>query len=156
DDPTDRLSLVTALRSSAFACSDEELFLFVSDGGHLDYFRRVPDGHDGVASAFALLRELHCDRRRLGLPELVHRLISRTHWAELALTIPQGEQAAANLLKVVDQARAFAGAGGGGLRAFAHWLETGRDPEAEEEEASVMEATDDGGRLLTSQHAKGR
>src|SRR5207249_7555920 len=104
DDPTDRLSLVTALRSSAFACSDEELFLFVSDGGHLDYFRRVPDGHDGVASAFALLRELHCDRRRLGLPELVHRLISRTHWAALALTIPPGAQGAANLLKVVAQA----------------------------------------------------
>ena len=58
-------------------------------------------------------------------------------------------------MKVVDQARAFAGAGGGGLRAFAHWLETGRDPETEEEEASVMEETDDVVRLLTIHHAKG-
>jgi ATP-dependent exoDNAse (exonuclease V) beta subunit len=155
DDPTDRLNLVTALRSSAFACSDEDLFLFVAAGGHLDYFRPVPHGHEAVAGAFEVLRELHRERRKLGLPELVHRLISRTHWAELALTIPQGEQAAANLLKVVDQARAFAGAAGGGLRAFARWLETGRDPDTEEQEASVMEETDNVVRLLTIHHAKG-
>ena len=36
DDPTDRLSLVAALRSGAFGCSDDEIFRFVSGGGQLD------------------------------------------------------------------------------------------------------------------------
>ncbi len=156
DDPTDKLSLVTALRSSAFACSDEELFLFTAAGGWLDYLSKPPEGHEAVAGALSVLRGLHYDRGRTALPELVHRLVSRTHWAEFALTIPQGEQAAGNLLKVVDQARAFAGAGGGGLRAFARWLMTARDPAASDEsEASVMEETDDVVRLMTIHNAKG-
>ena len=155
DDPTSEIEVVTALRSSAFACSDEELFLFKAADGRFDYRRDAPEGHDAIAEAFEVLHELHDERRKLSLPELVHRLLERTHLVEFALTTPQGDQAAGNLLKVVDQARAFAGAEGGGVRRFARWLATGRDPETEEAEASVVEETDDVVRLLTIHRAKG-
>ncbi len=155
DDPTNEIEVVTALRSSAFACSDEELFLFKTAGGRFDYRRESPEGHEAVAEALAVLHELYQERRKLSLSELVHRLLQRTRLVEFALTTPLGDQAAGNLLKVVDQARAFAGAEGGGVRRFARWLATGRDPETEEAEASVVEETDDVVRLLTIHRAKG-
>ncbi len=157
DDPTNKLSLVAALRSSAFGCSDEEIFLFKSAGGKLDYREKnPPSGHDGVSAALPVLHELHKDRRQTSLPELVHALLHRTNLIEFALTDRAGGvQAAGNLLKVVDQARAFAGVGGGGLRSFARWLESSSDPDQEETEASVVDETDDVVHLLTIHGAKG-
>ncbi len=157
DDPTNNLSLVAALRSSAFGCSDEEIFLFKSDGGKLDYrVENPPNGHDGVTAALPVLHKLHKDRRQTSLPELVHTLLHRTNLIEFALTDRAGGvQAAGNLLKVVDQARAFAGVGGGGLRSFARWLEDSSDPDQEETEASVVDETDDVVHLLTIHGAKG-
>ncbi|HEY8490020.1 MAG TPA: UvrD-helicase domain-containing protein, partial [Dehalococcoidia bacterium] len=155
DDPTDRLSLVAALRSYAFGCSDQELFQFVADGGRLDYRQPPPEGHPAVAEALATLARLHQERRRLPLAALVRRTLAETRLVALALTLPQGERAAANLLKVVDQARAFARARGGGLRAFTRWLASVTEAHAEESDAAAAEAGDNVVRLLTIHAAKG-
>lgn len=156
DDPGDRLSMVAALRSGAFGCSDEEIFLAANAmGADFDYRREPPPGHAAVADGMHALRTLHTLRHRLPLPELVRRVIDATRLIEYALTLPQGDQAAANLLKVVDQARAFAAARGGGLRAFVRWLDTATSRSTEEEDADVAEAGDDVVRLLTIHAAKG-
>ncbi|MDI3339804.1 MAG: UvrD-helicase domain-containing protein [Sphaerobacter sp.] len=158
DDPGDRLSLVAALRSGAFGCSDEEIFL-AADAlrGQLDYRVEPPAGHAAVADGLRTLRALAALRPRLPLPELVRAVLDETRLVEYALTLPQGEQAAANLLKVVDQARAFAAARGGGLRAFVRWLASVSDEErdSQEADADVAEAGDDVVRLLTIHAAKG-
>ena len=155
DAPPDSLSLVAALRSCAFGCSDQEIFEFVAGGGRLDYRETPPDGHPAVAEALATLARLHQERRRLPLAALVRRTLAETRLVELSLTLPQGERAAANLLKVVDQARSFARARGGGLRSFTRWLASVTQVLAEESDASVAEAGDDVVRVLTIHAAKG-
>jgi ATP-dependent helicase/nuclease subunit A len=94
-------------------------------------------------------------RTRLSLAETVRRVVERTRLVEFALTRPDGDQGAANLLAIVDQARLFAAAGGGGLRPFIRHL---RDSMAEEQieiEATVAEETDDVVRIMTIHGAKG-
>ena len=94
-------------------------------------------------------------RTRFSLAEIVRRVVERTHLVEFALTRPDGDQGAANLLAIVDQARLFAAAGGGGLRPFIRHL---RDSMAEEQieiEATVAEETDDVVRIMTIHGAKG-
>ncbi len=159
DDPTDRIQLVAALRSAAFGCSDEEIFLFSVSDGTLDYRAAARDHSDeapaAVVEAFAILDGLHRERRGLSLPELVRRVIERTRMVEVALALPGGDQAAANLLKLADQARAFSASEGGGLRAFAQWLAVVRDEESPEADAVVAEETDDAVRIMTIHAAKG-
>ncbi|HEX7101931.1 MAG TPA: UvrD-helicase domain-containing protein [Nitrolancea sp.] len=155
DDPTDRLSLVAALRSGAFGCSDDELFRFVSAKGQLDIRVEPDDGPDSVCEALATLRELRQVRGQLSLPQFIGRVLERTRLVEYAITLPQGEQAAANLLKVAEQARAFSGVRGGGLRAFVRWLTTSSSGNADESDASVAETRDDVVRILTIHSAKG-
>src|SRR3954464_4599277 len=58
-------------------------------------------------------------------------------------------------MKVADQARAFTIPGGGGLRAFTHWLDQQHEQEVGEAEASVSEESDDLVRLMTIHAAKG-
>ncbi len=155
DDPTDRLSLVAALRSGAFGCSDDQLYRFVRGNGKLD-IRIPPDVQvPEVNEALATLRRLHDRRGRVTLPRFIGEVLEETRLVEYAVTLPQGQQAAANLLKVVDQARAFSGVRGGGLRAFVRWLATSSGGHADEADAAVAESRDDVVRILTIHGAKG-
>ena len=118
----------------------------------------LADGRDPGASvnaAMAELRDLHRLRRSVSLAELVRRVVERTRLVEFALTRPDGEQGAANLLAIVDEARLFAAAGGGGLRPFIRHLRDSMEAEAIEIEATVAEETDDVVRIMTTHGAKG-
>ena len=156
DNPGDTLSIVAALRSGAFGCSDPELLAWRRQHNGFDY-RNVHDAEEGpVANGLRTLHALHEARINLSLPEIVERTIEETNLVEFALTMPNGgDQSAANLLKMVDQARAFSSAGGGGLRAFVRWTITSAESRSDESDASVAESTDDVVRLLTIHAAKG-
>jgi ATP-dependent helicase/nuclease subunit A len=155
DDPTDRVALVGALRSSAFAISDEQLVIHGAAAGTPSYRSPKKGPSEQVNEALAELYDLYKLRRRLSLAEMVRRTVERTHLVEFALTRPDGEQGAANLLAIVDQARMFAAAGGGGLRPFIRHLRESMAREATEIDASVAEDTDDVVRLMTMHGAKG-
>jgi len=155
DDPTDRLALVGALRSSAFAISDEELVIHVAAVGPPNYRSPRKGPSDPVNTALDELSDLHRMRRGLSLAEVVRRVVERTRLVEFALTRPDGEQGAANLLAIVDDARLFATAGGGGLRPFIRHLRESMEQEAIEIEATVAEETDDVVRIMTAHGAKG-
>ena len=155
DDPTDRLSLVAALRSGAFGCSDEELFRFATTGGNFDLREEPDEAVPAVGEALATLRGLRAVRGQVTLPEFIGRVLDETRLIEYAMTLPQGQQAAANLAKVADQARAFSGVRGGGLRAFVRWLTTSSGGRPDEADAAVAEARDDVVRILTIHGAKG-
>ena len=155
DDPTDRVALVGALRSSAFAINDEELVLHAAEAGSLSYRSPTPGPARAVNAALAELRDLHRLRRAFSLAEIVRRVVERTRLVEFALTRPDGEQGAANLLAIVDEARLFAAAGGGGLRPFIRHLRDSMADEQIEIEATVAEETDDVVRIMTTHGAKG-
>jgi ATP-dependent exoDNAse (exonuclease V) beta subunit len=155
DDPLDHVNLIGALRSRACACSDEELFLWRERGGKLDLLAEPADIEPrAVKDALEMLARLRRARRSLSLSELVRALLRETGLIELALSERRGEQAATNLLKLAEQAHAFAGSGGG-LRALAAWLGEQRDEETDEEEAGAAEEVDDVVRLVTVHSAKG-
>jgi ATP-dependent helicase/nuclease subunit A len=156
DDPSDRVSLAGALRSSAFGCSDDDLVIHKAGNAPWDY--RVTEVHShspAVADAFEALRGWYKARGRRSLPQLVREVVEETRLVEFALTLPDGPQAAANLLAIVDQARAFSAAGGGGLRAFTRWLVQSTDEESLEVDAGIAEEADDVVRILTMHGSKG-
>ena len=155
DDPTDRLALVGALRSSAFAIDDEALVRHRAEAGSLSYRSRTEGPSAAVNEALAELADLHRVRARLSLAETVRRVVERTRLVEFALTRSDGEQGAANLLAIVDQARLFAAAGGGGLRPFIRHLRSSMEQTEIEIEATVAEETDDVVRIMTVHGAKG-
>ena len=155
DDPTDRLALVGALRSSAFAIDDEALVRHRAEAGSLSYRSKTEGPIAAVNDALAELDDLHRMRTRFSLAETVRRVVERTRLVEFALTRPDGDQGAANLLAIVDQARLFAAAGGGGLRPFVRHLRDSVDEEQIEIEATVAEETDDVVRIMTIHGAKG-
>jgi ATP-dependent helicase/nuclease subunit A len=155
DDPTDRLALVGALKSSAFAVSDEQLVVHRASAGSLSYRHLPGTGSPIVEEGLGQLADLHDLAGRLSLAELVRRVVARTRLVEFVLTTSGGEQAGANLLAIVEDARLFSAAGGGGLRALIRYLRGAMEDEQIEIEATVAEETDDVVRIMTMHGAKG-
>jgi ATP-dependent helicase/nuclease subunit A len=154
DDPLDKVALVACLRSTVFACTDEEIFLHRAAGYPFDYRVEAPDSPESVRDGLALLRELHDRRSRVSLAQLVRETLAPTRLVELALAGGDGQQSAANLVKLADRARAFSASGAGGLRAFARWL-TEQRASSDEAEANVAEETEDVVRIMTIHASKG-
>ena len=143
-----------ALHSTLFGFSDDDLFLFWAAGGRLDLFADRPPAHGDVADALHTLRELHTLRLQLEPHAMVVELIARTRTAELVAAGSRGAaQATADLEKLTERARAFAGAGGGGLGGFLHWAAEAGD--AAGEQGSPVDDEGDVITLMTIRKAKG-
>ncbi len=164
--PDDELSVYATLRGPFFALTDEALLAYrsaVGDGialGALHPLRHTKDPRTtteatrDVTEALAVLRRLHAGRNRRPIADTIARLLEATR-AHAGIAIwPTGEQALANVLRVMDQARRFEAAGATSFRAFVERLDA--DAEAgQASEAPVVEEGTEGVRIMTVHRAKG-
>lgn len=155
DDPSDQVSLVAALRSQAFCCSDQELLEFKVRGGKLS-LTAPQNVHDGpVAEAIARLRDLYQEKAHHGLASFVDRVIRETALTEATLLTPEGRNRAANLRQVVDRAAEFASGDRDALRPFIRWISERQSEGRGATESQVHESEDDAVRITTIHSAKG-
>ena len=172
--PDDRLAVYAALRGPLFSLGDRALFEFGVDVGPLHPLDGwEPDGGNrkngangagtvsklkpelrDVATVLGLLGDLHRHRNRRSIPETIRRLLTaaRAH-AGIAIW-PTGEQALANVLRLVDRARAFERRGSPSFRAFLDRLEEEAE-RGQSEEAPIVEEGTEGVRMMTVHKAKG-
>jgi ATP-dependent exoDNAse (exonuclease V) beta subunit len=158
--PDDELAVFATLRGPFFACDDGALLAFRSDErlGGLHPFRKVPDDLPAplaeVAEALAVLRALHRGRNRRPIADTIARLLAGTR-AHAGLAIwPTGEQALANVTRLVDLARR---AERGGVTSFRGFVERLADEavRGEASEAPIVEPGTEGVRIMTVHRAKG-
>ena len=157
--PDDELSVFATLRGPFFALQDDALLTFRHRFGGPHPLRHPKEpAHDEltlpVRGALDVLEQLHRGRNRRPIADTVAQLLDATRAHAGVAIWPTGEQALANLLRVLDQARRFEAAGATSFRAFVQWL----DAEAERggaAEAPVVEEGTDGVRIMTVFKAKG-
>ncbi|WP_028047593.1 exodeoxyribonuclease V subunit beta [Cellulomonas sp. URHE0023] len=155
-DPTDELSLVTALRSPLFGCGDDDLWRWRRDGGRFVLWSRQDEDLRGpVADALAALRRLSAAARWSSPSELLGAIIDDRRMLEVAATGPRARDGWRRLRFVVDQARAWSEVSHGGLRAYLAWAAF-QGQEATRVAESVLPETDvDAVRVMTIHAAKG-
>ncbi len=159
--PDDDLSVFATLRGPFFALGDDALLAFSAarPGSSPFHPLRPIEGAlteltQPVADALAILAELHRSRNRRPIADTVGRLLEATR-AHAGIAIwPSGEQALANVLRLVDMARRFEASGATSFRAFIEWLEEAAERGAAGE-APVVEEGTDGVRMMTVHKAKG-
>jgi ATP-dependent exoDNAse (exonuclease V) beta subunit len=159
--PTDPVAVWGALRSPLCGCSDREVYEFIAGGGTFDYRGNAGTRERGnappesIASAYAVLNELHANRNLQSVPRMVEEVLVRTNALPIFLLTPQGEQRVANLAKVVQLARALEGSGILTYRAFVHWLRDMEKNAVDEAESPTVEEGDDVVRIMSIHAAKG-
>ena len=164
-DPDDDLALLSVLRSPLGPLSDDALVLLARHGGRGLRWRAVRDGaategleRDDAAALERLVSlvsrvQRECDR--IGPAALLEAVLSETDFLAAIAGGLYGEQAVANVEKLVGFARQHE-LHGGNVRTFVAQIRRLADDEAGEADADVVEQGDPHAvRLLTVHAAKG-
>lgn len=159
DDPADQVAIVAALRSPAFACSDVDLLRFSGAGGSFDYLAvpdPVADGEDNpVSRALDTLRRFHEQRMWKSLAWLADGFIRDRMLMQAAMDQPRTREQWRRYRFMVDQARAFAEAGGDSLRAFLQWVDRQAAEGARVNETPAPETDEEAVKIMTVHASKG-
>ena len=158
DDPSDRIALVAALRSSFFGVSDRDIVAYSLSGGPLwaGAIDEERPGGRALGPALALLEDLHRRRRHASVPALLERLYEETRILAALTGSRRGEAQIANLEKVAALAREAAALGALTLRGFANLLEDRIQNAREEPDLPATRPGDpDTVRVLSIHKAKG-
>jgi ATP-dependent helicase/nuclease subunit A len=158
--PDDMLHVYATLRGPLVAFSDETLFTFRAQVGHLHPFGPVDmtaltEAEQPVALVLAQLATLHRARNEQPIAQTLSLWLDflRAH-AGIAIW-PAGEQALGNVLRLLDFARAYERRGAASsFRGFVEWLEE-QAQSAQTPDAPVIEESSDGVRIMTVHAAKG-
>ena len=156
-DPTDELAAVAALRSPLYGCGDDDLAHWKLGLGGRFSLRTDVSEHAGhpVADGLAHLRELHEARRLTNPPMLLEKLLRDRGALETAVVSGRPRDSWRRLRFLVDQARAWADAGGSDLRGYLEWARLQGAENARVTETVLPETDDDSVRILTIHGAKG-
>lgn len=157
-DPTDELATVAALRSFVYGCGDDDLATWRHEhDGRFSLTRQVPQEHSGhpVADALSHLNGLHNQSQWLTPAALLERIVRERGVLESAVATGAARDVWRRLRFVVDQARAWADAGGGDLRAYLQWANRQGVDDARVSETVLPETDDDSVRIMTVHGAKG-
>src|SRR5260370_19953262 len=158
--PDDELLVFAALRGPIFALSDGALLEFRETQGSLHPFRKLKDNPTEsvleVSRALSVIKEMEWGRSRRPIAESLAMLLAETR-AHAGIAIwPTGEQALANIMRIMDQARRYeARSGATSFRAFVDELEA-RAERDEASETPIVEEGTEGVRIMTVHRAKGR
>lgn len=158
--PADDFSIYATLKGPLFSLTDSAIFSYRTVAKSLDLRKKLDppllDEHTlPVAEALAILKELHVGRNRRPYADTLGELLERTR-AHAGFAIwPTGEQALANVLRVLDVARkATHSPGVHSFRAFVEKLEEDAS-RGNVSEAYVVEEDSKGVRMMTVHRAKG-
>jgi len=164
-DPDDDLALLSVLRSPLGPLSDDALVLLARHGGHGLRLRAVrdpearealaPDDADALDRVLALVSRVQRECDRLGPAALLEAVLAESDFLAAIAGGLYGEQAAANVEKLVGFARQHE-LHGGNARTFVAQVRRLADDDAGEADAFVVEESDPHAvRLLTVHAAKG-
>lgn len=159
-DPSDELACVQALRTTLFACGDDDLFRFRQGGGRFAVNMPVHDDLAGTPAGAAMeyLNGLFRRSRWLSPAELLSQLAIDRRVLEVASVVEPSSRARdqwARVRFVIDQARAWSDVQHGGLREYVVWASHQAQDAARVAEALLPETDLDVVRVMTVHAAKG-
>ena len=161
DDPSDEVSIVAALRSPAFACTDIDLLQFHQARRTFNYLSHQGSRQSAeisvskVADALEVLRRAHDKRMWTATAALIDGFLRDRLLMESAIGQPRTREQWRRYRFLVEQARAFAAAGGNSLRSFLEWVQRQADEGARVTETPVPESDEDAVRIMTVHASKG-
>ncbi|HVO29667.1 MAG TPA: 3'-5' exonuclease, partial [bacterium] len=169
ENPFDGVSLVAALKSPFFGASDADLLLWRHRHGAIAAHPGLATREEPGVVGAALSRIARWHRSRMEMPpaRLLEEVLAETGAIASFGLKPDGAQRIANLLRLLDAARAgtpdapgaVAASSGSGaplsFRAWVAWLNERATDVREEAEGAILEENADAVRILTIHAAKG-
>ena len=175
DDPTNQVPVAAALRSLAFACSDEDLLRWVAARGPWDYTSELLNDSDTgserkqelwavapVWQAMTTLRQYHQRRHSAPVSRFISEFIRERRLEQLDLAEYRAREIWRRRQFLIDQARSFEAANPEdtgnsfwNLHRFLRWATSQHEENTRIAETTTPETDDDAVRIMTVHAAKG-
>ena len=163
DNPSDAVSVVAALRSPAFACSDANLLDWKDAGRSWNYVEEsLPEEKSTVRDGMAVLHEYHLRRHGIFVSRLISDFVRERRLEELDLVEYRPREAWRRRQFVIEQARNLESDNFRGdsqsplnLHRFILWAEMQQKGSNRIVESPAPETDDDAVRIMTMHAAKG-
>ncbi len=175
DDPTNQVPVVAALRSLAFACSDEDLLQWAAARGPWDCTSELLNDSDAggerqqelravapVWQAMTTLRQYHRQRHSAPVSRFISEFIRERRLEQLDLAEYRAREIWRRRQFLIDQARSFEAANPEdtgnsfwNLHRFLRWAASQQEENARIAETTAPETDDDAVRIMTVHAAKG-
>ena len=156
--PEEELSVYASLRGPFMGLSDDALFAFRDDVGRIHPLRPLDDEqrgrHEDVAIALGLLGDLHRLRNRRTIAQTISTFLDSTHAHASVAIWPTGEQALANIYRIMEDARGYELRTATSFRSFVDWLDD-KFEKGVGSQAPVVEEGSQGVRIMTAHKSKG-
>jgi ATP-dependent helicase/nuclease subunit A len=156
--PDDELAVFATLKGPLFALSDGQLLAYRHRCRTLHPFKQpppdLPEPLLEVTEALAVLRNLHRGRNGRPIADTIGNLLAATRAHAGFANWPTGEQALANVARLMDMARRAERNGLISFRSFVDWLND-QAANGEAGDAPIIEEGVDGVRIMTVHKAKG-
>ena len=158
--PDDELHVYATLRGPFVAFNDDALLAFKNKHGHLSPFRKLElatltGSECEIASVLQAIARLHRTRNRTPIATTLASFMSELRVHAGVAIWPTGEQSLGNLYKLLSLARSYERRrGASSFRGFVRWLEQNAQ-ETGAADATVVEESSDGVRIMTVHAAKG-
>ena len=159
DQPGDQAALVATLRSPAYSIGDDEIVAWAGANGAWT-IERPPDpeavtASPRVADALADIARLRSTLATLGPIGALSHAVRERRLLQVASDRPHAREAWRRIRYLVDRARVFVDASGGGLTEFADWIDGQVQGGLRSSESVVPDADEDVVRIMTVHGAKG-
>ncbi len=156
-DHADALSLLQALRSPLFSCTDVSLHHWTVELRQALRVAEIPDDlvDHPVGAALAELHQLSIDAYSLSPADVISRFVSKRRMFEVAAGETDARDVWRRLRFVTDQARAWSDAGGAGLRQYLQWVALHSLDGRVVADVILPESDNDAVRIMTIHAAKG-
>lgn len=155
DDPSNEVAVVGALRSCAFALTEQDLYDHVQEGGKWNYCQEGRRGSEKVSRALDLLLGFHQVRLDLSPAMLLEKVIATCQMMEVGLSASRPRDRWQRYRLLINQARMAGAAAGSTLRQFIEWCKMSEEEKAWVRETVAPESDDDAVSILTLHAAKG-
>lgn len=158
DDPNDTVSLVAALRSPLYGCSDVDLYVYHQAHRRWSLRNDTPEqltAAHPVVAALAHLRSLWEQRWWTTPATMLERVLRERHGFLLGYGTQRPAEVWRRLRFLVDQARSFEESNTGGLRSFLDWAALQSADGARVHEPMLPETDDDAVQIITIHGSKG-
>jgi ATP-dependent helicase/nuclease subunit A len=157
--PDDDLAVFATLRGAFFSLGDDLLLEYREAAGGISLSRHPPADPSGrfgpLLGAREIILELHRERNRRPIAQTLARALAQTRAHAGVAIWPTGDQALANIMRLMDQARRYeARSGPTSFRGFVDELEA-RAERDEASETPIVEEGTEGIRIMTVHRAKG-
>ncbi|MHB1987756.1 MAG: UvrD-helicase domain-containing protein [Acidimicrobiales bacterium] len=158
-EPGDQAALVAALRSPAYSIGDDDLVKWAAAKGPWSIEEspspRAVNAAPRVAAGLSSLAELRSRLSELGPVGTLSFAVRERRLLQLASDRPHAREAWRRIRYLLERARVFVEAGGGGLSEFADWIDGQVRGGLRSSESVVPDADEDVVRIMTVHGAKG-